>query len=134
MTNVWLWLVVGLLVFPLGGNKTEWIRFSLPRLPCYADRRVLRHRTSQKYKKELQTPAGRKIISKIGSDLVAPSSPAVKLVTAQIGLVYCTPQSWSDLCFMGQRDLTLAPSESALTNSLIDRPRVLLTVTTEPKQ
>ena len=54
---------------------------------------VLRHRTSRKYKKELQTPAGRKIISKIGSDLVAPSSPAVKLVTAQIELVYCTPQS-----------------------------------------
>jgi hypothetical protein len=48
---------------------------------------VLRHRTSQKYKKELQTPAGRKIISKIGSDLVAPSSRAVKLVTAEIELV-----------------------------------------------
>jgi hypothetical protein len=95
---------------------------------------VLRHHTSQKYKKEIQTPAGRKIISKIGSDLVAPSSPAVTLVTAQIELVYYTPQSRNDLCFMGQRDLTLAPSESALTNSLIDRPCVLLTVTTEPKQ
>lgn len=95
---------------------------------------VLRHRTSQKYKKELQTPAGRKIISKIGSDLAAPSSPAVKLVTAQTELLFYTSQLSSDLCFMGRPDVTLVPFEPALTNSLIDSPCMLLTVTAEPKQ
>jgi hypothetical protein len=118
----WLCLVVSLLVLSLGGNKTEWICSSLPSLPCYGDRRVLRHRTSQKYKNKLETPAGRKIISKIGSDLVVPSSHAVKSVTAQIEQAPYTSQSRRGLCFMGRSALTLTPSEFALVNSLIDRP------------
>jgi hypothetical protein len=81
MTSVWLCLVVGLLVLQRGGNKTDFVS-SCQGCHIMLTDAVLRHRTSQIYKKELQTPAGRKVISKIGSDLVVPSSHAVKLVTA----------------------------------------------------